>query len=138
VNIYTGKITVQKIIACYDAGTIINPSLFKGQVEGGIIMGIGYAITEEIRLSRGVITNNNFDRYLVPTSMDIPEIEVLTAPFADSEGPYGAKGIGEPAVIPTAAAIANAVSRALGVEVFNLPLSLEEVTKRLERVEEDL
>jgi len=138
VNIYTGKITVQKVIACYDAGTIINPSLFKGQVEGGIIMGIGYAITEEIRLSRGVITNNNFDRYLVPTSMDIPEIEVLTAPFADSEGPYGAKGIGEPAVIPTAAAIANAVSRALGVEVFNLPLSLEEVTKRLERVEEDL
>jgi len=135
VNIYTGKVTVKKIIAVYDVGTVINPTLFAGQIEGGVGMGIGYALMEEIKLSRGMVQNNNFDNYILPTSMDMPSVDIVTVPLPDKEGPFGAKGVGEPALVPTAAAIANAVANATGADFRNLPLSLEEVTKVLDQKE---
>ncbi|MBP7527444.1 MAG: xanthine dehydrogenase family protein molybdopterin-binding subunit [Syntrophorhabdaceae bacterium] len=135
VNIYTGKVTVKRIIAVYDVGTVISPILFAGQIEGGVAMGVGYALTEEIKLSRGIVQNNNFDNYVLPTSMDVPDVEIITVPLADQRGPFGAKGVGEPALVPTAAAIANAVAKATGADVWNLPLSLEEVTNVLDRKE---
>jgi CO/xanthine dehydrogenase Mo-binding subunit len=135
VNTLTGQVTVRKIIAAYDAGTIINPALFTGQVEGGVAMGVGYAVSEEIKLSRGIISNSNFDGYILPTSMDVPSVEIITVPLPDTIGPFGAKGVGEPAIVPTAAAIANAASNATGADFCNLPLSLEEVTKTLEQKE---
>jgi CO/xanthine dehydrogenase Mo-binding subunit len=135
VNTYTGKVTVRKVIAVYDVGTVISPILFRGQMEGGIAMGVGYAVTEEIKLSRGVVQNNNFDSYILPTSMDVPDVEVITVPLPDKEGPFGAKGVGEPALVPGAAAIANAVAHATGADFRNLPLSLEEVTRVLDQKE---
>lgn len=133
VNLYTGKVAVDRVIAAYDVGTVINPILLNGQIEGGVVMGIGYALSEEIRLSRGKVTNNNFDTYILPTSMDIPMVEIIIMPSVDKEGPFGAKGIGEPAIVPTAGAIGNAVANAAGIEFFNLPLSLEEVTNVLSK-----
>lgn len=135
VNAYTGKVTVEKVLAVYDVGTVINPTLFAGQIEGGIGMAVGYALTEEIKLSRGVVQNNNFDSYILPTSMDVPAVEIITVPLPDKEGPFGAKGVGEPALVPGAAAIANAVSHATGADFHSLPLTLEEVTKALEQKE---
>lgn len=131
VNIYTGKTIVDRIIAVYDAGTIINPLLFAGQVEGGIAMGVGYALSEEVRLRKGEVLNPNFDNYMLPTSMDMPAIDFVAVEHPDREGPFGAKGIGEPAIVPTAGAIANALSRATGCDYRHLPLSLEEVTTTL-------
>lgn len=131
VNTFTGKVTVRKVLAVYDAGTVINPALFTGQVEGGIAMGVGYALGEEIRLEHGRVKNPNFDEYMLPTSLDIPEMEVVALEEPDREGPFGAKGIGEPALVPTAGAVANAASRATGGDFRRLPLSLEEVTTTL-------
>jgi CO/xanthine dehydrogenase Mo-binding subunit len=131
VNTFTGKVAVRKVLAVYDAGTVINPVLFTGQVEGGIVMGAGFALGEEIRLEHGRVINPNFDEYMLLTSVDAPEMEVVAVEEPDREGPFGAKGIGEPALVPTAGAIANAVSRATGGDFRHLPLSLEEVTSTL-------
>ncbi|OPY64732.1 MAG: putative xanthine dehydrogenase subunit D [Syntrophorhabdaceae bacterium PtaU1.Bin034] len=137
VNPYTGKVNVERMIAVYDAGTIINPVLFTAQLEGAVCMGIGYALCEEVQLSRGKVLNPNFDTYIMPTSMDMPPVDIAMLEVPDQEGPFGAKGIGEPAVVPTAAAIANAVARATGARFSCLPLSLEEVTEVLTRKEEE-
>lgn len=127
VNTLTGRVEVKKIVAAYDVGTVVNPCLLRGQIEGGVAMGIGYALSEELKLVGGRVINANFDSYIVPTSMDVAPVQIHTLDLPDREGPFGAKGIGEPATIPTAAAIANAVSRATGVQFFRLPLSLEEI-----------
>ena len=136
VNEYTGKVDVDRMIAVFDAGTVINPMLLTAQIEGAMGMGVGYALSEEVQLSRGRIINPNFDTYIMPTSMDMPEMEIVMREAADKEGPFGAKGIGEPALVPTAAAVANAVSRATGCNCAALPLSLEEVTGLLVQKEE--
>jgi CO/xanthine dehydrogenase Mo-binding subunit len=136
VNAYTGKVDVDRIIAVFDAGTVINPTLLTAQIEGGIGMGMGYALSEEVQLSQGKIINPNFDTYIMPTSMDMPEMKIFMLDVPDQEGPFGAKGIGEPALVPTAAAVANAVSRATGCNCAALPLSLEEVTRLLIQKEE--
>jgi CO/xanthine dehydrogenase Mo-binding subunit len=137
VNIYTGKVGIERMIAVYDAGTVINPMLFTAQMEGAVSMGVGYALGEEVRLSGGRVLNPNFDTYIMPTSMDMCPVEIALLGVPDPEGPFGAKGIGEPAVVPTAAAIVNAVSKATGARFSRLPLSLEEVTEVLTRKEEE-
>ncbi len=136
VNTYTGKVSVDKIVAVFDAGTVVNPTLLTAQIEGAVGMGMGYALSEEIRLFHGKVTNPNFDTYIVPTSMDIPEMKIVMMEVPDKEGPFGAKGIGEPALVPTAAAVANAVSRALDCDCSALPLSLEEVARLSAHTEE--
>jgi CO/xanthine dehydrogenase Mo-binding subunit len=137
VNTYTGKVDVERMIAVYDAGTIINPTLFAGQLEGAVCMGVGYALSEEVQLAGGRVLNPNFDTYIMPTSMDMCPVEIALLEAPDPEGPFGAKGIGEPAVVPTAAAIANGVAKATGAHFSRLPLSLEEVTEVLRRKEEE-
>ena len=127
VNILTGKIKFERFIACYDNGKVINPTLYKGQVIGGIAMGVSYALLEDLNIDKGKITNTNFDSYILPTSLDVPDIDVSVVISSDELGPFGAKGIGEPAILPTAAAIANAISRALGIRARNLPLDLEKI-----------
>ena len=136
VNEYTGKVDVDRILAVFDAGTVINPMLLTAQIEGAIGMGVGYALSEEVLLSRGKVLNANFDTYIMPTSVDMPRMRIAMLEVPDKEGPFGAKGIGEPALVPTAAAIANAVSRATQCDFKALPLSLEEVTKVLVHKEE--
>ena len=120
VDVGTGKVDVLKIIAAHDVGRAINPVLVEGQIEGGSTMGLGYALLEESTTMQGRIKNTNFTDYLIPTSMDVPEIEAIIIEKTEPSGPFGAKGVGEPALIPTAAAIANAIYNAIGVRIYSL------------------
>ena len=124
----TGAVDVIRIVAAHDCGTAINPMLVEGQVEGGIAMGIGYALQEEILFDgAGRQLNPNLTNYIVPTSLDMPEIEVYIVDNYDPTGPFGAKGVGEPTSVPTAAAIMNAIYDAVGVRLTSLPATAERV-----------
>ncbi len=126
----TGKANLKRLISVLNIGRPINPVLLEGQVAGGVCMGAGYALTEEIKLKEGKVLNPRFSSYLLLTSLDIPPVECVVLPLNDQKGPYGAVGIGEPATIPVAAAIANAVSRAAGAQFFNLPLRPEDIVHK--------
>ena len=124
----TGEVEVLRIVAAHDCGTPINPMLVEGQVEGGISMGIGFALQEEILFDdAGRQINPSLTNYIVPTSLDMPEIEVDIVESYDPTGPFGAKGVGEPTSVPTAAAILNAIHNAVGVRIFSLPATSEKI-----------
>ncbi len=128
----TGKIDVKKITAIHDVGKVMNPMLLKGQVEGAILQGTGFAVSEEIVFDDVRAVTDNFSDYAVPTIKDVPEKEiVILEGDLSKDGPYGTKGIGEPPVVPTAPAIADAVFRKTGVTISHLPLSPERVFKAL-------
>jgi xanthine dehydrogenase YagR molybdenum-binding subunit len=126
VNVETGQVRVLQVIAVHDVGRIINPLTAASQVYGGIIQGTGYATMEERLLDShtGLHVNADLESYHLPTIMDVPRMEAL---FVDRADPMvnnlGAKGLGEPPIIPTAAAIANAVSDAIGQRLTDLPLT---------------
>jgi carbon-monoxide dehydrogenase large subunit len=126
----TGKIIVNKVIACYDVGKVINIGTINGQAYGGIVQGLGTGLYEELVISpeTGATLNNSFVDYKIPTSNDIPQEFDLT--FLETEqvdGPFGVRGIGEHTMIPTPAAIANAIYDALGVRIKEMPLKAERV-----------
>ncbi len=124
----TGEVQVLRIVASHDCGTPINPMLVEGQVQGGISMGVGFALQEEILFDdAGRQINPNLTNYIMPTSLDMPEIEVDIVPSYDPTGPFGAKGVGEPTSVPTAAAILNAIHNAVGVRITSLPATAEKV-----------
>lgn len=127
VDTATGQIEVLKITAAHDVGRAINPACLKGQIYGGVMMGLGYGIMEEVETANGYIKNTNFDGYLIPTIKDMPEISPVIVENPDPYGPYGAKSIGEPTLELGAPAIANAVAHATGKRIRNLPLNLERV-----------
>ena len=133
VDTETGKVDILEIVAVNDAGKIINPTLAEGQVEGGCLMGMGYALMEEINLNKGKIKNTNFSNYIIPTSMDMPNIKSYFVEENESTGPFGAKGLGEPAMLPTAPAILNAIYDAIGVRFYELPVTCEKVLAALKR-----
>jgi len=123
----TGQIEVLKMTAAHDVGRAINPACLKGQIYGGVMMGLGYGIMEEVEIANGYIKNTNFDEYLIPTVKDMPEIIPIIVENPDPYGPYGAKSIGEPTLELGAPAIANAVTQATGKRIRHLPLNLEQV-----------
>ena len=124
----TGEVEVLRICAAHDCGTAINPMLVEGQVEGGISMGMGMALQEEMLFdAQGRHVNPNLTNYIMPTSLDMPPIEVDIVQGFDPTGPFGAKGVGEPTAVPTAAAILNAIHDAVGVRVCSLPATAEKV-----------
>jgi CO/xanthine dehydrogenase Mo-binding subunit len=125
VDTETGKVEVLRVIAATDVGKAINPLNVVAQIEGGVVMGLGYALTEEVKLEKGYVKTENLGEYMVPTSLDIPDIETHIVEVPISSGPYGAKGVGEPALIPTTPAILNAIANALDVRVTDLPANLE-------------
>lgn len=125
VNTETGEIKVKKIVAAHDVGRAVNPSLVEGQIEGGCLMGTGYALLEEVLLSNGKITNPNLSDYLIYTAKDIPEIYPIIIEDKEETGPYGAKGVGEPSLIPTAPAILNAIYNATGERFTEIPVTQE-------------
>jgi len=127
VDTLTGQIQVEKIWASHDVGRAINPAGLEAQIEGGTAQGIGWALTEDFRVNEGQVLSDNLTTYLLPTAMDVGQIESILVEDPEPEGPWGAKGIGEPAIIPTAAAIANAVSNALGQSVDRIPITPEQV-----------
>ncbi len=123
----TGQVDVLRIVAVHDCGTPINPMLVEGQIEGGISMGVGFALQEEILFKDGAQINPNLTNYIMPTSLDMPELEVELVDNYDPTGPFGAKGAGEPTAVPTAAAIMNAIFDAVGVRITSLPATAEKV-----------
>jgi len=130
----TGKVRVLRMVAAHDTGRTINPTLAEGQIEGAILQGMGYALSERIICSRdGKVENPNFLDYKILFSEDMPKIETFLIETNDPEGPFGAKGLGEPGLIPTAPAIANAVYDALGVRVTELPITPEKVLEGLKK-----
>ncbi|MDN5345683.1 xanthine dehydrogenase [Petrotoga miotherma DSM 10691] len=127
VDIGTGEIKVLKMVAAHDVGRAINPANVLGQFYGGISMGLGYGIMEELDINEGYINNTNFDEYLIPTVKDMPDITPIIVENPDPNGPYGAKSIGEPTLELGAAAIANAVAQATGRRIRSLPINLEKI-----------
>ncbi len=127
VNIATGEVYVERVVAVHNPGTVINLLGAQGQVYGGVTQGAGYGLWEEISAADGFIRELNFDQFLIPTCQDIGEIVPIFVEGKDKYGPWGAKSLGEPTLELTAAAIANAVRNAVGVRYFHLPLNLEEI-----------
>ncbi len=132
VDVDTGCVRVLKVVAAHDVGKLINPLGAEGQLEGGIAQGVGFALTEHIKMDCGKVTNPSFLDYKIPTTLDVPEVECIFVESQDPYGPYGAKGIAEPAIIPTAPAIANAVFNAIGVWITELPITPERILTALQ------
>jgi CO/xanthine dehydrogenase Mo-binding subunit len=118
-----GVVAVEEVSTVHDVGRVIHRDALEGQIEGGVVQGMGWGVSEELRLERGRLLNPNFTDYVIPTSADAPRVKIALIESDGAAGPYGAKGIGEPSFIPAAAAIRNAVCDALGVEVDRLPLT---------------
>ncbi|MBU1626890.1 xanthine dehydrogenase family protein molybdopterin-binding subunit [bacterium] len=128
----TGKIKIKKFVAVHEVGRIINRLGLEGQVEGAIAQGLGFALSENVHLKEGKMINTSFLDYKLFMAKDIPEdVELHFIEVPDPEGPYGAKGIGEAGLIPTAAAVANAVKDALGIRFKELPITPEKVLTAL-------
>lgn len=130
VDTETGQVTVHKLVAAHDVGFAVNPMIVEGQIEGGLIQGLGYALTEEITYAAsGKQNSSNMHTYMVPTFNDLPEIDTIIVASEDPVGPYGVKGAGECSLVCPGGAIANAVTNAIGIETHKLPLTPERVLK---------
>ncbi len=131
VDIETGEVEVLKLVTCYDVGKAINPLSVEGQMEGGSIYGLGYALMEEVIIKDGVTLTPSFSEYIIPTSADVPEAKAILVESGGGLGPYGAKGIGEPACSIIAPAILNAIYNAVGVRIKSLPATPEKIIRTL-------
>ena len=127
VDTETGVVKVLKIVAAHDVGRAINPIGCEQQIEGAVIMGLSNTLFEEFKMDNGRIMNDTLADYKVATTLDFPEIVPIIIESHHSEGPFGAKGVGEPALAPTAPAIANAIFDALGIRFNTLPITREKV-----------
>jgi len=135
VDTETGEIAVLKSVGCHDIGRAINPTAAKGQIQGGSAQGLGYALMEEVKVKEGVIQTPSLSEYLIPTAPDIPMTRAIILESGTGVGPFGAKGIGEPALTPAAPAVANAVADAIGVRIHALPLTPERVLEALDQAQ---
>jgi xanthine dehydrogenase molybdenum-binding subunit len=122
VNLQTGEVEVLEVIAANDVGKAINPLGLQGQVEGGVMMGLGNALTEEFITEDGIVFTDRLARYRMPSIVQAPQITSIVVEHPTAEGPYGAKGVGEISSIPTTPAITNAIKHACGVRVHRLPV----------------
>lgn len=127
----TGQVKVLKYVAASDCGTVINPIGAEGQVEGSVAQGLGYALIEGLRMEEGRPINPNFSDYRIPSMRDMSPLEHAFADSYEPTGPFGAKGLGELGMDPTAAVISNAVFDAVGVRIKTLPITPEKVLKAL-------
>jgi CO/xanthine dehydrogenase Mo-binding subunit len=127
----TGEVTLDRYVVAQDVGRVVNPRYCEGQVTGGAVQGIGQAMFEEIIHRGGYVMNPNFTDYKLPTLRDVPHIETILVEVPSDSGPYGAKGVGEQAIIGPPAAIANAVRDATGHPIQRLPITAERVWQSL-------
>lgn len=127
VDTQTGKVDLLRVWAVHDVGRAISPAMIRSQVQGGVAMGMGYALLENYALEEGRPILGNFDEYLLPTTLDVPEVDVTILENPDTAGPFGAKSIGEPATEIAAPAIINAIAHATGRRIRDLPADLESV-----------
>lgn len=134
VDTETGQVKVINVWGAHDCGKALNPMAVEGQLEGSWHMGVGQAISEQMKYYKGLLLNNNFLDYKIPTSLDTPDIHANIIETIDPEGPFGAKEAGEGAIHPVIPAIANAVFDAVGVRITKLPISAEDVLKQLKEI----
>jgi CO/xanthine dehydrogenase Mo-binding subunit len=125
----TGQVQLHRFVTAHDVGTIINPLGHQGQIDGGAVMAIGTALMEELVDDNGKITTQNLGEYKIPNILDVPRLKTVMVQSEGGPGPYDAKGIGEHANVSPPAAIANAVDDAIGVRLFELPITAEKIFK---------
>ena len=131
VDTSTGRIEVLKVCSAHDVGQAINRQMVEGQIEGGTAMGMGYALLEKTIVDNGRILNPTLSKYLIPTVLDMPDIYPVIVESRAEAGPFGAKGVGEPALIPVIPAIVNAVEDAIGIHFYELPITPADVMREL-------
>ena len=131
VDTQIGTVRVLKHVAAHDVGRAINPQSVEGQIQGGAAQGLGYGLLEEVLLEDGINLTTSFASYLIPSAMDVPDIDAVVVESGEGLGPFGARGIGEPPIAPPAAAIANAIEDATGVRLTRLPMTGERVARAL-------
>ena len=136
VDTETGIVRVLQVVAAQDLGKAINPLQVEGQIAGGVVQGIGYALLEGVELKEGKIQNPAYSSYLIPTALDVPKIQSIIVEAAEDSGPYGAKGLGEPAMLPVVAAVINAIDNAVGVRITSLPATPEKILAALAKEKE--
>lgn len=127
VDMETGEVKVERVAAAHDVGRAINPQQVEGQIEGGVVQGLGMALMEEVIVSEGRIVNDGFTDYIIPTIVDAPEIKAIIVEREDPEGPYGARGVGEPGLIGTPPAILGAIGDAIGISLSEAPMTAERI-----------
>ena len=127
----TGRVTILNYVSVADCGTVVNPVTAAGQQEGAVAQGIGYAITERLLVEDGRPLNPNFADYKIPCILDVPPLQVAFADSFEPTGPFGAKGLGELGLDPTAAVLANAIHDACGVRITRLPITAEKIYRAL-------
>lgn len=135
VDVISGEVTVLHYTAVHDVGKAINPLLLEGQIEGGIQMGLGYALTEELELDKntGKITNPNLNKYSIIKAKNMPKPNIMLVEEHEKQGPFGAKSIGEIATIPVCPAVINAVNDALGVSFDKLPITPDKILSAVKK-----
>jgi carbon-monoxide dehydrogenase large subunit len=132
----TGKVKILRLSTAHDVGKAINPLNCEQQMEGALAMGIGYALYEKLNINRGQVFNPSLENYKIPTSRDLPQnVDTLFVETLHPEGPFGGKGMAEPAAAPTAAAIGNAIFNATGVRLKEIPLTAEKIQSAIEKLE---
>ena len=134
VDTRTAETRVEDFVAVQEVGKVIHPVLAAGQIEGGVAQGIGFALYENIVWQEGRMANGQMTNYIMPTTMDVPNIRVYFEEIPYARGPAGAKGIGELPLDGTAPAIANAIAHATGADVREVPMTPEKLMELLERV----
>ena len=135
VDTETGLVKVTDYLAVHDVGRVINRVMCEGQIQGAAQMGIGYALCEEVSLNqKGRVINDSFKNYHLINAPDMPEVRVILLERGGDDGPFGAKSIGEVAVVPVAAAVVNAVNNALGTDLSVLPLTPKKILAALKEV----
>jgi CO/xanthine dehydrogenase Mo-binding subunit len=127
----TGRVKLHRFVTAHDVGTIINPISHQGQIDGAAMMAIGTSLMEELVADNGKIITTNLGEYKIPNVADIPKFKTVLVHSRGGPGPYEAKGIGEHANVSPPAAIANAVQDAVGVRVFDLPITAEKIFKAM-------
>jgi CO/xanthine dehydrogenase Mo-binding subunit len=132
VDMETGKVDVVNYTAAHDSGTVVSREQYESQIVGGVAQGLGYALMEELVLKDGIIRNQTFLDYHIPTAADVPSIKTIIVEAPDDFGPFGAKGVGEAGIEPVAGAVANAVYNALGFPIRRFPFTPERVSEAIE------
>ena len=132
VDVETGSVHILKGVSAHDVGRVLNQQTLRGQVQGGLAQGIGYALYEEVKTAEGRVMNPSFTDYKIPTAHEMAfPVDVCFVETDDPAGPFGAKGVGEPGLVPTAPALANAIFDAVGVRIHDLPITAEKIVLAL-------
>src|SRR4029453_17195240 len=132
----TGQTRVVDFVVAQDVGFAVNPTAVEGQMQGGAVQGVGCALLEELVYEEGRLANPNLALYKIPTTLDAPNVRTIIVEAASEHGPYGAKGVGEPPVVMSSGAVANAVADGIGVPIRTLPLTPERIVRAVREGEE--